>query len=661
MCAAIERTSCILLEHMSDRISRSIYDSIHKLDKEDSSISSAEIARQLGISKSAVLKWRNADYPTKQDVTPIAESTPIKDSIHKWLRQHKREVSIDEISDHFDIAVGKVRSAIVQLRLEKKSIAVINENRISADTLPPPSAPTRIDISKFKGKTIRFGLTSDEHLCSKYHRDDIREALFDIWESQGITDVYECGNMIDGEARFNKHDLLIHGMQNQVDFFIENWPQRKGIKTHFVTGDDHEGWYIQREGINIGEFIQMCAEKAGRDDLEFLGHMEHDVIIKAPKGEATLRVMHAGGGSAYATSYSVQKIVESLTGGTKPSVMVVGHYHKAEYSYIRNVHVVQAGCFLPTTRIETSDGRKPIAKIKAGDLVLTHLNRYRQVTRTMKREYSGDFYTVHTGKSSIIPSRGQVTATAEHPFLTSNGWVKASDLEKGDWVAVSNKVATDGSLIPWFRNTSDAEFKSKGQVHGTKYLDYAHNTELRTYLDREYKGEKILILDAVIPDAIHIDWKHKKITAIEMERNRSCPSNPRKYELVPGMYNAVDWVCTGRNETYQRRGYKVIDGNVFVQIKKIEKKKYKTPMQVFNFSVEEDESYIAGNHYVHNCQEDQTPFMRKLKLQAHLGGWTISFKVDDYGNVHEFTPQFHPFYDKEYYEKNWQYLWKGRK
>lgn len=647
---------------MADRISRPVFDSIHRFIKEDPSISSAEIARRIGISKDAVSRWRLRNkYPENTAYLSIAIETPLSEKIHKWLRLHKREVNIDEISDHFDIAIGKVRTAIEQLKSEKKSIAVLGESRISADTMLPPAAPTRIDISKFKGKIIRFGLTADEHLCSKYHRDDVREALFDIWEEQGITDIYECGNMIDGEARFNKHDLLIHGMQNQVDYFVEHWPQRKGMTTRFVTGEDHEGWYIQREGINIGEYIQMCAEKFGRTDLKFLGHMEHDVIIKAKHGEATLRVMHAGGGSAYATSYSVQKIVESLTGGTKPSVMVVGHYHKAEYSYIRNVHVVQAGCFLPTTRIETDSGRKPIANIRIGDFVLTHKNRYRQVTDTMKREYSGDFYTIYTGKSATGPSRGQVTSTSEHPFLTDIGWKPASELRKGDWVAVASDTSSGGEIIPWFRSKSNSELFSSKPLKGKKYIDYAHNTELRRFLEKEYPGERVVILDAVIPDAIHINWDERKVIAIEMERNRSCPANPKKYDLVPDMYDSVRWVCTKKDETYRRRGYKVHDGNVFVQIKRITRQSYKTPMQVFNFSVEDDNSYVAGLHVVHNCQEDQTPFMRKLKLQAHLGGWTVSFVVDDCGSVHEFTPQFHPFYDREFYEKNWQYQWKPKK
>ena len=388
---------------MSNLISRDIWEQIQRLIKKDSTISNREIARKLNISRDSAAKWRN-----KTIFEPVSVSTPVEsvlsERIHSWLMRHKKTVTIDDISNHFDISIGRARAAVKELQDAKKSISVSDDAKISHEPDLQPSEPTRIDIRKFKGKTIRFGLTSDEHLGSKYHRDDVLNALFDIWESQGITDVYECGNMIDGEARFNKHDLLVHGMQNQVDFFVQNWPKRDGIKTHFITGDDHEGWYVQREGVNIGEFIQMCAEKAGRTDLEFLGHMEHDIIITAKQGEARLRLVHAGGGSAYATSYSVQKIVESLTGGTKPSVMLVGHYHKAEYSYVRNVHVVQAG-----------------------------------------------------------------------------------------------------------------------------------------------------------------------------------------------------------------------------------------------------------------TSEDQTPFMRKLKLQAHVGGWTVSFTVDDYGNVHEFTPQFHPFYDREYYEKNWEYLWKPGK
>jgi predicted phosphodiesterase len=42
-------------------------------------------------------------------------------------------------------------------------------------------------------------------------------------------------------------------------------------------------------------------------------------------------------------SYKPQKIVESLSGGTKPDILAIGHFHKAEYLFYRNVHILQAG------------------------------------------------------------------------------------------------------------------------------------------------------------------------------------------------------------------------------------------------------------------------------------------------------------------------------
>jgi hypothetical protein len=72
--------------------------------------------------------------------------------------------------------------------------------------------------------------------------------------------------------------------------------------------------------------------------------MEHDIVFRGRKQKSVMRLIHAGGGSSYATSYAPQKIVESYQGGEKPNVLLVGHYHKAEYGYPREVHTLQVGC-----------------------------------------------------------------------------------------------------------------------------------------------------------------------------------------------------------------------------------------------------------------------------------------------------------------------------
>src|SRR5690606_12736822 len=77
---------------------------------------------------------------------------------------------------------------------------------------------------------------------------------------------------------------------------------------------------------------------------------------------AMLLLAHPGSGSAYALSYTVQKIVESLEGGEKPAVGLWGHYHKMMFANVRNVWCIQTGCtqdqspFMRKKRIEAHVG-----------------------------------------------------------------------------------------------------------------------------------------------------------------------------------------------------------------------------------------------------------------------------------------------------------------
>jgi hypothetical protein len=305
-----------------------------------------------GVAKACGCSAEHARRTIREAGAPNVKSTiqskrnglTLADNLYKFLLKSKKRWKLTELSDHFDTGIGKVKEAIEQLHKQGKNIQVVEDNlELSRDV--PRSKPTFIEPEVFKGnRKFKFGVTADNHLGSRYERLDVLDALFNIWQAQGVKTVFQLGNMIDGEARFNKFDIHQYGLGAQVRYFVENWPQRKGMQTKFVTGDDHEGWYIQREGIDVGRFIQSEAQEAGRKDLIYLGHMEHDIVLKAKNGQAIMRLIHAGGGSAYATSYSAQKIVESYQGGEKPHILLMGHYHKAEYGYPREVHCLQAGC-----------------------------------------------------------------------------------------------------------------------------------------------------------------------------------------------------------------------------------------------------------------------------------------------------------------------------
>lgn len=207
-----------------------------------------------------------------------------------------------------------------------------------------------------------IGFVSDTHLGSKHERLDVLKALYDIYASEGVTQVFHGGNWIEGQSKLNQHDIAVFGMESQLRYFIDNYPARKGITTYYVAGDDHEGWWQQREQVNIGQALQDKAEKSGRHDLHYLGYVEADIELKARKGSTVLRVAHGGGGAPYAFSYALQKTVEAYGGGEKPAVLCLGHHHKFDYCMPRNVHAFMPGCtadqsiFMRKRRIEAHVG-----------------------------------------------------------------------------------------------------------------------------------------------------------------------------------------------------------------------------------------------------------------------------------------------------------------
>jgi len=299
----------------------------------------------------------------EQKIPEDAPQKTLEDAIHQKLLKSKIEMSYEDLSNHFNVGMKTIRDAVKKLEEHGINVSIDEGISIPKD-LPLEVETTRIDVTKFEGDTYQFGVTADNHLCSKYYREDVLNALYDIWERDGVTKVLQAGNMIDGEFRFNKFDLVTRpGLDAQAEFLINEWPRRKGITTEFVCGHDHEGWYVKAVGVNIVQYLQNKADAGGRDDMKFVGYMEHDYELKGKGNHSSrMRLSHAGGGSTYAISYTVQKIVESYQPNEKPTILLVGHFHKSEYSYPRAVHVIQPGCtedqtpFMRQKRLEAMVG-----------------------------------------------------------------------------------------------------------------------------------------------------------------------------------------------------------------------------------------------------------------------------------------------------------------
>lgn len=275
----------------------------------------------------------------KADKLLLAQEDAILDLFKK-----SRRLSVAEVARKSECSEDSAQAAIERLA-NRGAMLHYRGGVYVLDPAPQAGAVREFEfVSNAKGE-YTFGFYSDQHIGSKYARLDVGEDLFDKFAEAGIKNVLNAGNWIDGEARFNKHDLLIHGMDNQCEELARAYPQRKGITTYAVAGDDHEGWYGQSSGVDIGQLAEDVMRRNGRKDWVNLGYMETFITLRHRESgkKCQILVMHPGGGSAYALSYKPQKIVESLSGAEKPAAIFIGHYHKMSYQYTRSVHTIQCG------------------------------------------------------------------------------------------------------------------------------------------------------------------------------------------------------------------------------------------------------------------------------------------------------------------------------
>ena len=185
-------------------------------------------------------------------------------------------------------------------------------------------------------KIIRFGVVSDTHFGSNYTQITHLHTAYDVFKAEGITDIYHAGDLTEGENMRPGHayECYIHGMDKHIDELVRNYPKRDGLKTHFITGN-HDASFIKHVGADIGKRLGQ-----ERPDMDYLGYSSAIVGVTP---NCTMELRHPGGGSSYSISYKSQKMIDSLSGGEKPNILIIGHFHKAEYISYRNVHCLQAG------------------------------------------------------------------------------------------------------------------------------------------------------------------------------------------------------------------------------------------------------------------------------------------------------------------------------
>lgn len=266
------------------------------------------------------------------------------------------------------------------------------------------------------------------------------------------------------------------------------------------------------------------------------------------------------------------------------------------------VDIITGGfpCFAKDTLITTSNGLKPVQDIQTGDMVLTHKNRFKEVVEPMVKQKEGVFKLEVTGSPETF-------VTEEHPYyvrelvdswdsyrpvkeLSRPKWVEAKDLTENHFIGFSENKGTNeiAKETAWFtgktiassgRASFDDEIQSLSKKHLKQVVDAFLNTKGKvidgvTYVDVDTKQEVLELGQAVQKayeepyDIHHIGDKY----TLSFQRGGNT--------FAEGVYDL---------------------GMLWMPIKNIE---YLSDWdgKVYNFEVADDNSYVANNTTVHNCQ-----------------------------------------------------------
>jgi len=602
------------------------------------------------------------EHPEVLSVPDTPKEDPLLDEVKRLLRRRRR-ASITELSTALDRGVGTIKEVLGKLKEMGYNIALTpdQEVKLRGEVQPGNVIEITHDLKDFQNQWYHIGATGDWHLCNRQQRLDVLNAAYDIYEAEGIDTVYCPGNWIDGESRFNKTELLVHGLDNQIDYWIDHVPRKPGITTYFVAGDDHEGWYQQREGIEIGRYAMQRAQAAGRDDLIYLGYLEADVEFKVEGGSRWMKVMHPGGGSAYAISYTGQKLAECVpldseiltkTGWKKWDELTVGEevlgydveQDRCEWTVLRAVNsypepneVVhyENGLF----RVKcTRDHRWAIeAESRGGSnknsVYPSQHKPYRNVRRllqslkqTKKRsrivqaakgpEGPGADWTHEDFLDRKVPV-GKVlrmTSLQRRAFINALLLGEGTRLEKSGTITFSQRP---GPVQDAFVLACFLEGIATGQARiGTKKINGEVKTCCRTTM---LKKRMRLVNSGGKPDSLReTGVSHEPVW---------CPTTDLGTWV---MRQGSTITITGNSLQGGEKPAVILQGHYH-------KFNLGYPREIFVLD--------TGT-----CC-DQTIFMRKRKIQAHVGFCILDMHQARFGPINRVRGEFIPFYDRGYYTK----------
>lgn len=591
----------------------------------------------------------SSDRATRPVMTQSAvrgESNDLAIRVRKHLTGNRS--TKDELADLFNVAPRVIQAALETLREEACALDCEDGAYSIPKEIRPIAEPIHETLASLGGRsgTFLLGETADWHVGSKYCREDVITKLYEWYKERGVSKVHLAGNWADGESSLNMFDLAVHGLTPQIHEFIRVCPQIPGITTDVLSGDDHEGWWVQREGINVGQLLGMEAKKAGREDITDIGYMERDIEL-AP-GQI-LRIIHGGGGSAYATSYAAQKYVECVP--MDAQILTPSGWKTRDALHIGDTVL---GYDLTTDRCQwttvsaITDGEAEVVTYRNDNFVVRCTRNHRWAIQWESRGGKNDesvmpvnYVKAHVLMGTIDEARDR-SRIIQAALSPGGSGFKVN--EHVDWVDREHAVAAVMQM---------ASDQRKAFIYGMMLGEGTiGNKQCIVFSQRPGPVNDAFVLACFLEGIAcgTASQTTKKMNGEDKVCNRTTVlrKRMRMVDSLREVSSAVEPVwcpTTGLGTWVMRQGDVItITGNSLQGGEK--------PRVVVMGHYHKYEFGYPREVYVlqPGCCEDQTPFMRKRKLQAHVGGCIMEVHINDDGILDEVGCTFKSFFDKKFYQ-----------
>jgi len=279
-------------------------------------------------------KIRNHEYKCNEiiDDNKIAKARNIiRDRLYRGSTINEL-ITATKLNEIYCLGIIKNLEENDCLTIERQGYDGNAKYQIVKNVYVPPKS-----YQHYVGETHKktFMVISDSHIGSIYEQLSFINFLYDEAKKRGIDTVYHCGDISDGYYKSRPEQIIaLHAItfDQQAEYIIANYPKRDGITTHFIIGN-HDETHIKNGGADIGKAIARS-----RSDMIYLGLGSARVFLSP---NCWMELLHPLDGIAYATSYAIQKYIDSLSGGEKPNLLFVGHHHKLLYMVNRNIHAFE--------------------------------------------------------------------------------------------------------------------------------------------------------------------------------------------------------------------------------------------------------------------------------------------------------------------------------